>query len=164
MKPNCQQYKWQRELPLWRPAGNVDPLSLTASLRTFGRYVFLTSKLTIAENSQPTKQYTPIEDSKPIGVRNPTQFAIFIGEKAKVDAFTSRGLSGIWRQENSWWQFNDHHSGPTQVSFPPWCDIGCQHGHSRKIQEPLERVHAYQHIRKALKNAIPLLKVSAIAS
>jgi hypothetical protein len=31
-----------------------------------------------------------------------------------------------------------------------------------KIQDPLERVQAYQHIRKALKDALPLLEASAI--
>jgi hypothetical protein len=35
-------------------------------------------------------------------------------------------------------------------------------GTAENIQESLERVHAYQHIRKALKDDIPLLKASAI--
>jgi hypothetical protein len=34
-------------------------------------------------------------------------------------------------------------------------------GTAESIQAPLERVHAYQHIRKALKEALPLLEASA---
>jgi hypothetical protein len=34
-------------------------------------------------------------------------------------------------------------------------------GTAKNIQNPLERVHAYQHIRKSLKEALPLLVASA---
>jgi hypothetical protein len=81
-------------LPLWRPAGNVDPLSQTSKLKYFGRYVFLTSNHTMAEESQPAKRHKPTispndtqpEEYKPIGAQISTQFAIPMGEEAKVDA------------------------------------------------------------------------------
>jgi hypothetical protein len=78
------------------------PFRKQASSRTFGRHVFLTTKLATAEESQPAKRHKPtnsptltqFEESEPIGVQISTQLVIHIGEEAKVD--TAPSLS--WTQ------------------------------------------------------------------
>jgi hypothetical protein len=71
-------------LHLWRPAGNADSLSQTSKLKKFRKARSLTSKLTMAENSQPTKEHKPtnsfndtqLEESEPIEVQISAQLAI----------------------------------------------------------------------------------------
>ena len=124
----------------------------------------------MAEESQPAKIHKPTispndtqsEESEHIGAQISTQLAIPIGEEVKVDTASS----------NEVFMESDARKTIDNLIFitrdlpkfrsRQWPDSTCHHGNSGKIQVPLERAHAYSHIRKALTEALPLLETSAM--
>jgi hypothetical protein len=151
--------------------GNVDPLSQTSKLNHFRKIRTLTTKLTMAEESQPVKRYkltnlpdeTQSEEPEPIGVQIPTQLVIPVGEEAKADAAL---FNEAFMESDARKTIDDNLIYITQ-DLPKFrsrhgLTSGVITGTAETIQAPLERVHAYYHIRKALTNALPLLEASAI--
>ena len=84
-------------LPLWRPAGNVDPLFANSKLKNFRKVRNYQLKPKMSDDSQPTKRPkhidtsndTQIEEAEHIGAQSSTQSAIPIGEEAKLDVTSS---------------------------------------------------------------------------
>ena len=166
------------------------PFLQTASSRTFGRYVFSHSKHTMAEEIQPTKKHknntistltdiqeceligvhlpTPLvnsqpEEAEPIGAQLSTQSAIPIGEEAKLDATHS---SESFLDSDARKTIDDNLNLVTR-DLPKFSSLHnvtsvAIMGTVDAIQIPLIRARAYQHIRKALTEAFPLLEASAI--
>ena len=125
----------------------------------------------MSDDSQPTKRPrhidssndTQLEEAEPIGAQSSTKSAIPIGEEAKLDVTSSSedflssdarktiddNLTLITRDLP---KFSRLHN-VTSVDIMKTVDA---------IQIPLVRAQAFQHIRKTLTEALPLLEASAI--
>jgi hypothetical protein len=79
-----------RELHLWRPAGNVDPLSQTSKLKNFRKVRNFQFKPTNTSN------VTQLDESEPIGAQIPTQLVNPIGDETKLTTIPLTRLS--WNQ------------------------------------------------------------------
>ena len=149
----------------------MDPLSQTSKLKNFRKVRNYQLKTKMSDDSQPTKRPrhidssndTQLEEAEPIGAQSSTQSAIPIGEEAKLDATSSSedflssdarktiddNLNLITRDLP---KFSRLHN-VTSVDIMKTVDA---------IQIPLVRAKAFQHIRKTLTEALPLLEASAI--
>ena len=125
----------------------------------------------MAEETQPTKRHknnitstlTDIHECELIGVHLPTPLVNPIGDEAKVDAplanenfmnsdarlLIDDNLLNITRDLP---EFQKLHAQTAEVIMTT----------AEQIEVQLERSHAYQHIRKSLKDAISLMEASTI--
>jgi hypothetical protein len=149
----------------------VDPLFANSKLKNFRKVSISHSKHTMAEESQPTKKHknntistlTDIQECESIGVHLPTPIVNPIGDEAKVDAplanenfmnsdariLIDDNLLNITRDLP---EFQKLHAQTAEVIMTT----------AEQIEVQLERSHAYQHIRKTLKDAISLMEASTI--
>jgi hypothetical protein len=82
-------YNTQKTLPLWRPAGNVDPLFAISKLKNFRKVSKNTHKSIMAEEMQPTKRHKPsdtytqhdLPQGSPVGEDLDSQILISAGEE-----------------------------------------------------------------------------------
>ena len=125
----------------------------------------------MAEETQPTKRHknnitstlTDIQECELIGVHLPTPLVNPIGDEAKVDAPLA---NETFMDSDARLLIDDNLSNITR-DLPEFQTLHAQTAEvimttAEQIEVQLERSHAYQHIRKSLKDAISLMEASTI--